>query len=240
VTALAMLALVGQLTAGAEPLTNAHIVDMARARMPDAAVIAAIQSRTHVFDLSVQGLVALKQAGISDAVLEAMLHAAESPRGTGLAVPLPEDQGVYWLAPEGAVPLPLENINQRTVGGVRHTGAIDGAQSRVRLVPPLTIIIRAAENVGAEEHVLIQLYRKKKFRHFQMVSTAVLTRSPNRMEVPFEAERIAPAVYRVRVTALPRGEYGFVRPGTPQRLGPGGVPMTRPDWIGAIYTFGVN
>ncbi|HVW06284.1 MAG TPA: CsgG/HfaB family protein [Vicinamibacterales bacterium] len=61
---------------GADLMTNADIVDLVRARMPDAVILAKIKASKTKFDSSPKALIALKQVGASDAVILAVTQAA--------------------------------------------------------------------------------------------------------------------------------------------------------------------
>ena len=59
--------------AATTPLTNADVVKMVAARLGDAVIITAIErSPRRNFDVSVDGLIALKQAGVPDGVIAVM------------------------------------------------------------------------------------------------------------------------------------------------------------------------
>lgn len=58
-----------------ELLTNADVLKLTAAVLPDAVIIAKIKSSACNFDLSTDGLVALKHAAVSDAVIQAMMEA---------------------------------------------------------------------------------------------------------------------------------------------------------------------
>jgi len=57
-----------------ELLTNADIVRMVEGKIPDAIIIAKIRASNCKFDTSVDGLLKLKQAGVSDALIQAMVE----------------------------------------------------------------------------------------------------------------------------------------------------------------------
>jgi hypothetical protein len=65
--------------APAQGLTNDDIVKMVQLKLADSVVIAKIKSSACAFDTSVDGLGKLKQAGVSDAVLQAMVEAGGQP-----------------------------------------------------------------------------------------------------------------------------------------------------------------
>src|SRR5260370_29965968 len=73
-------------------LPNDEIIKLVLAKMPDSVVLAKIKSSTCEFDTSSDALIKLKQAGVSDAVLQAMVEAPppnpggpepEKPGGAG-------------------------------------------------------------------------------------------------------------------------------------------------------------
>lgn len=69
-----------------EVLTNDSVIQMIKAGLPEAVVIAKIKSTATKFDLKTDSLVSLKKAGVSDKVLEAMVSAGSgSPAAAGPA-----------------------------------------------------------------------------------------------------------------------------------------------------------
>jgi hypothetical protein len=57
---------------GATRLTNDDIVKMVRAKLSTGVIVTTVQSANFDFDLSPAGLIALKQAGVEDQIIEAM------------------------------------------------------------------------------------------------------------------------------------------------------------------------
>src|SRR6202043_3559771 len=55
-------------------MNNQDVVQMVRAKISDDIVIAKIKQSKTKFDTSVQGLVTLKQAGVSDGVISVMMN----------------------------------------------------------------------------------------------------------------------------------------------------------------------
>jgi hypothetical protein len=62
-----------QTSAVPRPLTNQDVVQMARAKFDDATIVKTIETHTASFDLSVEALLRLKDAGVSLSVIQAML-----------------------------------------------------------------------------------------------------------------------------------------------------------------------
>lgn len=98
----------GQAT-GTVALTNDDVIKMAQAKLPDGVIVAKIKTSSCKFDTSLDSLIKLKQAGISDAVMQAMTEAgapAPSTNPTPSASqpppdpndPLAEhDPGIYYV-----------------------------------------------------------------------------------------------------------------------------------------------
>jgi len=61
------------------PLTNADVVKMVQGHLGPETIVTAIQSEKHNFDLSSNGLIALKRAGVPEDVIRAMLNADAAP-----------------------------------------------------------------------------------------------------------------------------------------------------------------
>ena len=62
-------------SAPSEVLTNEEVIRMTVAKLPDSVIVTKIQNSTCKFDISTDGLIKLKQAGVSDAVIQAMTEA---------------------------------------------------------------------------------------------------------------------------------------------------------------------
>jgi hypothetical protein len=67
-----------------QPLTNADIIEMSRAGVPESTVLLAIQNTPVKFDVSAQGIMALHAAGITEPVLNQMVRGT-TPQKSGLS-----------------------------------------------------------------------------------------------------------------------------------------------------------
>jgi hypothetical protein len=65
-----------------KPLTNADVLEMSRAGVPESTIILDIQKTPVKFDVSAEGILALHAGGITEAVLNQMLRAA-TPQKSG-------------------------------------------------------------------------------------------------------------------------------------------------------------
>ncbi len=75
-----------------EGLTNSDVAKMAKAKLGDGIIIDTIKTSTCNFDTSVDGMVKLKTAGVSDAVIQAMRDAQQAAQVTKNPPAPPEPQ----------------------------------------------------------------------------------------------------------------------------------------------------
>ena len=80
---LLFLALAAFGQTGKQPLTNANVIEMSRAGVPESTIILAIQNTPVKFDVSAEGILALHAAGITEPVLNQMLRAAAPQKQSG-------------------------------------------------------------------------------------------------------------------------------------------------------------
>src|SRR4029453_570910 len=86
-----------------ETLTNESIVAMLKGGLSEAVVLARIRSGPANFDTSTNSLLALKKAGVSDKVIEAMVSAPKSAPAAA-AAPAPAPAAAPAGAPPAGVP----------------------------------------------------------------------------------------------------------------------------------------
>ena len=66
-----------------QPLTNADVIEMSHAGVPESTIILAIQNRPVKFDVSAEGILALHAASITEPVLNQMLRASAPQKQSG-------------------------------------------------------------------------------------------------------------------------------------------------------------
>jgi hypothetical protein len=234
-------------------LTNADIFKMKEAGLLDETVLLAINSRPSSFDLSPATMIAMKEAGYSEAIINAMLGA--DARNKGNLIPLdkngmPAEVGIYIQGAKGLTEIDAEPISWQS-GGVWKTiitayfffpfntkghinAKVMGAQSRYQVDPNAEFVIRTPEGVAASEYLLVELYEKDNRREFRLLTGGVVHRSSGaeRNATPFTYRKIAPRTYYVMLNNLRRGEYGFL----PTHL------MNSKDaaFVGKLYSFSVD
>jgi tetratricopeptide (TPR) repeat protein len=72
-----------------QAFTNDDVIKLVQAKLPDAIVLEKIRSSVCAFDLRTDALIKLKRAGVSDAILQAMVQAMKSPAPAAEAAAAP-------------------------------------------------------------------------------------------------------------------------------------------------------
>jgi hypothetical protein len=105
---LSIFAVLGTASAQAEKLTNADVIQLSRSGLGKELVINKIKNSLCDFDVSVSGLVELKNAGVDDVIVGVMMEKAREKRESVSVTTAPSD-----LSRPGVVPATtLENARQ--------------------------------------------------------------------------------------------------------------------------------
>jgi hypothetical protein len=231
-----------------KPLTLQDLVQMQKAGFDDQTVTGAIAANGVSLDTSVQGLIALKSAGISEKVINAALAAA-APKAASLSPPeqdkgIPDEIGAYVKTKDTLTLLPVEVVNFRTSGvfgsaisyGIKKAkakGTVPGASSSFRLTAPVTLILRCADGIAPTEYQLLALESRKDDREFTegKFGLASVSTGVDKDAIQVKFEKIARNTYRGTIAEMKKGEYGI--------LAPGAVASANGASSGKLYTFGV-
>ncbi len=269
-----VLAAVLLLAAGAvfsqsnKPLTNDDVVQMVKGGFDESTTIAAIDSAATNFDTSVQALMALKTAGVSEKVISSMLVAtkkkSEAAKPTAVAASpaaanpdVPEDMGVYTKLKGSLAEVYAEPVSWKS-GGVGksmltggftkgHVNAtVSGPKSKLQLGTPIEFVIKCAEGVTPSEYMLLKLDEKGDRREFRAVTGGVYHSSSGleKDAIKFDFQKIAPRTFKIALAGLKKGEYGFLPPGSGSVGGTGGGASGQTVQGGSmtsgkLYSFGV-
>lgn len=270
---LAVILLVSgfSLAQSGKPLTNDDVVQMVKGGFDESTTIAAIEAADTNFDTSVQALMALKTAGVSEKTISAMLaatkkksEAAKAPAPAAAAAPatppnpdVPEDVGVYVKLKGSLAEVYAEIVDWKS-GGVGksmlsmgmtkgHVNAVvKGPKSKLQVGEPMEFVIKCTEGVTPSEYILLKLDEKGDRREFRAVTGGVYHSSggADKNAVKFDFQKIAPRTYKIALTGLKKGEYGFLPPGggSVGAVGGGASGKTVQGGSmqsGKLYTFGV-
>jgi len=195
-------------------------------------------------------MIALKQDGVSDAVLSAMAakSAAPAPAPTPAAAAAASayddmDIGVYCKVKGNWTPVPIEIVNWKT-GGVMKSiashgivkedvnGHLKGTDSPTKINTPMEFLIKTQDGVEATEYQLVRLHVNSDNREFRTRTGGVFHSSggETRDNVDFQEQRIAKHIYGVTLpTTITLGEYAFIAPGLTNSSASGST--------GKAYTF---
>ncbi len=232
------------------PLTNEDVLQMVQAGFGEETIIKAIEANEPAYDTSVQALVELKKVGVSEKIIGAMLSATRRKTEATVAPTdttpdgLPQDIGVYLKGPDELLEVEPEIVTWKTGGLLKRmatagltkghvNGKVKNKHSPLQLAPPLEFIFRCPEGVSVGEYQLLRLSKKGNRREFRAMTGGIFHASggAGKNAVPFEYKKIASRTYRVQLTDLKKGEYGF--------LPPGAAVSRSAASIGKIYSFGI-
>ncbi len=190
-------------TIAPRPLSNQDIVRMVKAKFDDATILKAIETRKSFFDLSIDGMLRLKDAGVSQAIIQAMLATGSEKRAVSVAPPqtvvvappkppespseFPDEVGVYQVLKGKPLTIEPEIVNWRTGGVVKNAvtlgldkghvnGTVAGPSSQLSIASgrEIEFYIRCIEGNSASEYQLLRFWDKADRREFRSVTGGVL------------------------------------------------------------------
>jgi len=233
-----------------DPLTNSAIIRMVKSGLSETVILSVVNQQPGSYSTKVDDLIILKEAGVSDKIVAAMLaKASGSTPTTASAAPAPPEAameiGVYFKKAEAWEEVLPEVVNWKTGGAIKNiasvgvvkkdlNGNIAGPSSRNSVKSPMEFLIVAAEGVAITEYQLIRLRINKDYREFRTVTGGVFNQQSGAMRdmVPFEGKKIGPRKFSVVLPSnLGAGQYGFLSPGA---MGSSGNSQSQ---IGKMYTF---
>jgi len=238
-------------------LDNGAIIRMVKAGLSDDLVVSTIKAQPGTYSTKPDDLIALKNAGVSEKVIAAMMAGgpaaaapvASVPAAAPAAAPetadMPKDVeiGVYYKKGGRWEEMLPEVVNWKTGGVMKHiatagvvkgdvNGHIQNPHSRNSVALPIEVLIYTPEGVAITEYQLLHLHENSDNREFRTVTGGVMHVSggATRDQIPFEGKKVAPRTYKVLLpTTLGAGEFGF--------LPPGGSMSSSNTSLGKMYTF---
>jgi hypothetical protein len=229
---------------GQEPakrLTNPDVIEMVKLGLSDDVIIAKIRAvgaageGSAAFDTSVEGLKALKDGNVSDAVITVMINPAPPPAPVVAAVtPMtvdanlpPPEVGVYWRDGSSFVLIQGRALDQTKVGGRAGSYFTDGMRNQhwdayvdgphssnlVKERRP-AFYIYVPDGSDALDYVLISLNEKGNRREFQIGSFGGVTGGKSGVKndkvIDFTAVHVGIRTYKLALLQdLKPGEYAF-------------------------------
>jgi hypothetical protein len=252
-------------------LTNQSVIEMVSLGLSDDLIIAKIRSMTDAddlkFDTSVDGLKALKDGKVSDAVIKVMINPAPPPAPVIAAASAisvdpnlpPPEVGVYWKNGATFILIQGQAISQAKAGGRaasyftygargQHWDAtLNGPTSKniVKDRRPL-FYFYVPEGTDASDYVLLKLEKKSDRREFQVGSFGGISGGKSGVkkdkEVAFRADHVGIRIYKVTLDAeFKPGEYAFfMGTGTQSNMSGGRVSSSSGgSAAGRVYDFSI-
>jgi hypothetical protein len=186
-----------------EILTNDSVIQLLKAGFDDDSIIAKIRKTKCNFDTCTAAMVALRQAGASNRLIQFMVDPTKEPQTTtpppptggapqpggaptgAAAANYPSEIGVYIKKDGQWVDVQPEVVNWKTGGVLKNiatvgivkgdvNGNISGAHSRNAVKTPLEFVIVVPEGVAITEYQLIKLREQNDYREFRTVTGGVM------------------------------------------------------------------
>jgi hypothetical protein len=233
-------------------VSNQDVIEMVSLGLSDDVIIDKIQAtQAREFDTSVPALRSLKAAKVSDAVIRVMInpHPSSSGASNNPAVPttdnkLPQEVGVYVVLNGNLTEIEPEIVNWQTGGWLKshaslgivkedRNGKVMKSKSPLEVSNnPVEFLVRTLEGTSVTEYQLLRLHEKSDRREFRAATGGVIHMSGGAEgnEVPFSPLKIASRTWKITLSDLPKGQYGFLPPG---------VDSASISASGKMYTFGV-
>lgn len=214
-------------------LTNADVVQMVKAGLPESTILLSIKSAPADFKTAPTDLIALKKSGVTQPVLDAMLtHGGES----GAPSAMPGGRGDFnpeeLMLIDSGVTTPMRYLTPQTrhavralgYGGVAGYAVLRGPQASLRLKSNRPeFLLAVPENAQPESYyTLVNLAVRKNGTREIMVGGGYMSYSTgvaNDRIMATVSEKIADqsaapkdfVIYRIKTSsALPAGEYAVV------------------------------
>lgn len=206
-----------------KPMTNEDVIQMVSAGFDDDMVIKTIQSRPAAFDTSVEKLISLKKAGLSQKIIAAMISPVATAKAPAAEQQsnIPEEVGVYVRQGEKFLLVEPEAIALRTSGfpmfGRNFNGSLSGPSSSARIAMPAEVVIHCADGTSATDYQLLKLEVKKDHREFRAMRAGAFGRTKAGGEdnvIAVEFRKLGPRTYSAALDKLAPGEYGWLPPGS--------------------------
>ncbi|WP_263368969.1 hypothetical protein [Edaphobacter bradus] len=239
-------------------MDNDAIVRLTEAGLNEDIIIQTINAQPGHYATGAGDLITLKQDGVSEKVIAAMINKASAASGANGAgvVTSPaasfagvDEIGVYYKKENSKADkwtaIEPEIVNYKSGGWVKSTvtqgiikedrnGHIDGNASQLVLSRGTSFLLYVPDGVSPVEYQLLRLRINSNNREFRSQTGGVFHSSTGaqRDNVNFTAEKLAPRIYRFTLGHdAAKGEYGILPPGM--------INAPNASRAGKIYTFAI-
>ena len=240
-----------------EILTNESILKLCKAGLGEDTIVGMVKGQPSKFSLNSDDIIALKDGGVTEKVLTAMVVKGAGEVGPKVDVPkpdstlmtkdgilLPDELGVYRLKDGKYVSITPELLNLRTARGAqllvgiaaaaKLNGWVTQQHSQTHLGPDTDFVVKLPEGTDPAEYVCLKFEVKSDRREVELARGRInMSTGTQRSAVPFSSEKLAKQIYRLKFGgAFKGGEYGL--------LPPGAQISSNAASAGKIYTFMVE
>ena len=236
--------------AASAKMTNDSVIKLSKAGLSDDLIVQSIEAQPSEFTTDADSLLALKTAGVSDRVIQAMVNrgrirlTGSEPLPAPIALSDVNEIGVYYKDKEGKWQyIDPEILHIRSGGWIKSTvtdgvikqdenGHLNGRQSKLLLPRPIEFLVYAADGVDIAEYDLVAFRLGSNSREFRVKTGGVFhsTSGDDRDRIDFHPHKVAPHTWEFTLGMdTPGAEYGILPPGT-----------TSTANGGKIYTFAIS
>lgn len=219
-----------------EPLTNEGIIKLVQANISEELILNIIRQQPGAYSLAATDLVTLKEAGISERIISAMLakskaepapaaapaDLASNPAGlTSNQFHALSKSGIYYRKGSDYLELITEDVTWKTSGAFKNivsvgivkkdlNGTLNGPSSRNFLSSPVEIIVNLPPGHTVNSYIVLPMKPKDSQRNF-MVGPVNKKSGLAKGAIAYGMEKVGENLYRmVFQPALPPGEYGIL------------------------------
>ena len=234
-------------------MDNAAVMKLQGAGLSEDLIVNTIAGSAGHYDTSVDAMIAMKKAGITDKEIGAMVAKNANPNGPAVAAapggpvlpPGVDEIGVYYKDQKTGtwIEFKPEIVNYKSGGALKSAfsygivkqdknGHVPGKTAELVLTHPVEILIYAPEGTAPNEYQLLKLRQNSDNREFRSETGGVFHSSggAERDRQDFTATKIALRLYTFTLAPeFKKGEYGI--------LPPGAVSSTNSASAGKIDTF---
>jgi hypothetical protein len=218
-------------------MSNQDVTEMVSLGLSDDVIIDKIHGADATdFDTSISALKTLKAAKVSDNVIRVMINphaslATNTPAAvTANPTGVPEEIGIYVMKKGKLTEIEPEVVGWQS-GGVMKSmatygltkghvnGKIMKPNSPLQVPNPIEFLIKTPEGTSVTEYQLLRLDVKSDRREFRAMTGGIMHESggAEKNAVGYESQKIATRTWRIQLSDLKKGEYGFLPPGCHRR-----------------------
>jgi hypothetical protein len=227
---LSILLLGAVLSFGQDALNNEGIIKLVKAGMSEELIVNVIRQQPGIYVLGATELVALKEAGVSEKLIAAMLDKGKTPVAAAPSPAAAEGakksttitgNGLFYKKGAEYFELIQEEVEWKTSGAMRNiasagivkkdlNGTIAGASSRNFLQNPMEIVIAPPSGLTINSYVLLPMKATKTDRAFN-VGPVNKKSGLAKGAIAFGVEKLGEGQFRIVLpTPLGPGEYGIL------------------------------